>query len=128
MIKLNVRSSSKIKERFINLDKYKTFKSDIVHDLEKSPYLFEDDSVDQVLLSHVLEHLGSNSSIFNLIMKELYRIYKNSFAIDIVVPHPRNDTFISDPTHVRPIINVLLSLYDKDLNLQWTEDGAANSP
>ena len=48
--------------------------------------------------------------------------------IDIVVPHPRNDDFISDPTHIRPITDILLSLYDKELNLRWTKDGAANSP
>ena len=128
MIKLNLGSGSKIKEGFINLDKYKTFKPDIVHDLEKFPYPFKDSSVDQVLLSHILEHLGSNSSIFNLIIQELYRICKNGSIIDIIVPHPRNDDFISDPTHVRPITDLLLSLYDKELNLRWKEDGAANSP
>ena len=128
MIKLNLGSGSKKKEGFINLDKYKTFEPDIVHDLEKFPYPFEDNSVDQILLSHVLEHLGSNSSIFNLIMQELYRICKNGSIIDIIVPHPRNDDFISDPTHVRPITDLLLSLYDKELNLQWTKNGAANSP
>ena len=61
-------------------------------------------------------------------MQELYRICKNGSIIDIIVPHPRNDDFISDPTHVRPITDLLLSLYDKELNLQWTKDGAANSP
>lgn len=128
MKKLNLGCGSKIKKGFINLDKYNTFNPDIVHDLEKFPYPFEDNSVDQILLSHVLEHLGADSIIFNEIMQELYRICKDGAEIDIIVPHPRNDDFLSDPTHVRPITDILLSLYDKDLNVIWTKEGAANSP
>ena len=32
MIKLNLGSGSKIKDGYINVDKYDTFKTDIVHD------------------------------------------------------------------------------------------------
>ena len=53
-------------------------------------------------------------------MKELYRICKNNSIIDIVVPHPRHDDFLSDPTHVRPITDMTLSLYDKELNDTYT--------
>lgn len=127
MKKLNLGCGSKIKDGYINLDKYNTFNPDIVHDLEKFPYPFEDNCVDQILLSHVLEHLGSNSSVFNNIMKELYRICKDGSEIEILVPHPRNDDFLSDPTHVRPITDTLLSLYDRELNLIWKKEDAANS-
>ena len=48
--------------------------------------------------------------------------------IDIAVPHPRHDDFISDPTHVRPITLLGLSLYDKSLNEEWAKSGAANTP
>jgi hypothetical protein len=44
------------------------------------------------------------------------------------VPHPRHDTFINDPTHVRPITPEVLSLFSKRQNLRWKETGAANSP
>tara|TARA_A100001015_G_C14724091_1_gene607123 strand:+ start:69 stop:626 length:558 start_codon:yes stop_codon:yes gene_type:complete len=127
-MKLNLGSGSKRVEGFINLDKYDTFKPDIVHDLEKFPYPFENNSVTHILLSHVLEHLGQNPEVFNLIIKELYRICVNKALIDIRVPHPRHDDFISDPTHVRPITLMTLSLYDKDQNLKWERAGAANTP
>ncbi len=127
-MKLNLGSGSKRVEGFINLDKYDTFKPDIVHDLEKFPYPFENNSVTHILLSHVLEHLGQNPEVFNLIIKELYRICVNKALIDIRVPHPRHDDFISDPTHVRPITLMTLSLYDKDQNLKWEKAGAANTP
>ena len=72
MKKLNLGCGSKIKEGFVNLDKYNTFKPDIVHDLEDFPYPFKENSIDEILLSHVLEHIGREPSIFNLIMQELY--------------------------------------------------------
>ena len=58
----------------------------------------------------------------------MYRICKNSSLIDIRVPHPRHDDFISDPTHVRPITILGLQLYDKQLNEFWQKNNAANTP
>ena len=79
-------------------------------------------------MSHVLEHIGQDPDIFNNIIKELYRICKNKAIIDIRVPHPRHDDFISDPTHVRPITIEGLKLYDKELNHNWEKKGYSNTP
>jgi len=127
-MKLNLGSGSKILEGFVNVDKFEYYNPDVVHDLEKFPYPFDDNSVDEILLSHVLEHIGQNPDIFNSIIKELYRISKNNSIIDIRVPHPRHDDFISDPTHVRPITIGVLQLYDKDLNKKWEKTNASNTP
>ena len=127
-MRLNLGCGDKILDGWVNVDKYNTFKVDIVHDLESIPYPFEDDSVDEILLSHVLEHLGQNPNTFNDIIKELYRICKNNCVINISVPHPRHDDFINDPTHVRPITVELLSLYNKKQNEHWRSIGAANTP
>ncbi len=81
-----------------------------------------------MLLSHVLEHIGQQPDTFINIMKELYRICKNQSLIIINVPHPRHEDFLSDPTHVRPITILGLSLFDKKLNEQWQKVGAANTP
>ena len=48
--------------------------------------------------------------------------------MDIVVPHPRHGNFLSDPTHLRPITVLGLSLYDKKKNKQWEKENTANSP
>ena len=127
-VKLNLGCGSKKLQGYINIDKYDTYKPDIIHDLEKFPYPFEDNSINEILLSHVLEHIGQNPDIFNSIIKELYRICVHGAKIDIRVPHPRHDDFISDPTHVRPITVLGLQLYNKDLNLKWELSGAANTP
>ena len=127
-MKLNLGSGSKILKGYVNVDKFQYYNPDVVHDLEKFPYPFEDNSVDEILLSHVLEHIGQNPDVFNNIVKELYRICKNNSIIDIRVPHPRHDDFISDPTHVRPITILGLQLYDKNLNEKWEKMNAANTP
>jgi ubiquinone/menaquinone biosynthesis C-methylase UbiE len=127
-MKLNLGSGSKILKGYVNVDKFQYYNPDVVHDLEKFPYPFEDNSVDEILLSHVLEHIGQNPEIFNNIIKEFYRICKNNSVIDIRVPHPRHDDFISDPTHVRPITILGLQLYDKNLNEKWEKMKAANTP
>ena len=128
MIKLNLGCGSKILPGYTNIDKFATYNPDMVLDLEKFPYPFKDNSVNEILLSHVLEHVGQNPDVFNSIIKELYRICVNKAFVDIRVPHPRHDDFISDPTHVRPITLMTLCLYDKDQNLKWEKAGAANTP
>ena len=77
-MKLNLGSGSKILKGYVNVDKFQYYNPDVVHDLEKFPYPFEDNSVDEILLSHVLEHIGQNPDVFNNIIKELYRICKIS--------------------------------------------------
>ena len=127
-MKLNLGCGNKVHEGYVNVDKFDLYNVDIVHDLEKFPYPFEDDSVDEILLSHVLEHIGQEPNVFVQILKEFYRISKNQALIKIAVPHPRHEDFISDPTHVRPITVLGLSLFDKSLNKEWEKLGAANTP
>ena len=127
-MKLNLGSGSKILEGYTNVDKYDYYKPDVVHDLEIFPYPFKDNSVDEILLSHVLEHIGQSPDIFLGIVKEFYRICRNNSIIKIIVPHPRHDDFMADPTHVRPITILGLQLFDKDLNIKWEKNKGANTP
>ncbi len=127
-MKLNLGCGAKILNGYVNIDKFDYYDVDIVHDLEKFPYPFDDNMVSEILLSHVLEHIGQEPNMFNKIIKELYRICKNNALINIHVPHPRHDFFLADPTHVRPITPLGLSLYDKSKNEEWARKNAANSP
>ena len=127
-MKLNLGCGNKIKDGYINVDKFDLYNVDLKHDLEKFPYPFEDNSVEEILLSHVLEHIGQEPDIFIKILKEFYRVCKNESIIHIYVPHPLHNDFISDPTHVRPITVSGLLLFDKAHNIEWEKKGVANSP
>ena len=63
-MKLNLGCGSKILDGYVNVDKYSYYEPDIIHDLEKFPYPFEDNSIDEIFLSHVLEHIGQSPEIF----------------------------------------------------------------
>ncbi len=70
-MKLNLGCGSEYLKGYINIDIMQGV-ADVVWDLNKCPYPFEDDSVDYVLAKHVLEHLDDVISVMN----ELHRIVK----------------------------------------------------
>jgi len=125
-MKLNLGCGDKILTGYCNVDKYG--EPDIIWDLEVFPWPWPDDSVDEVILNHVLEHLGQVPNVFLGVMKELYRVCVNGALIHIAVPHPRHDHFFMDPTHVRPITIDLFTMFSKKNNLAWRDAGAANTP
>lgn len=126
-IKLNLGCGTKKMPGFVNVDKFPTFSPDVVWDLETFPWPFEDNTAEEIVLHHTLEHLGQTPEIFLRIMQELYRISAPDAQLLIAVPHPRSDDFISDPTHVRPITPATLELFSKKRNIECQKLGAANS-
>lgn len=125
-MKLNLGSGLNPIPDYINVDKFGN--PDVKHDLEVSPWPWDDSSVDEIRMNHILEHLGETTEVFFSIIKELYRVCKPGALIAIAVPHPRHDDFITDPTHVRAITARTFELFSKDLNRRWAKIGAANSP
>lgn len=127
-LKLNLGCGDKRIEGFLNVDHSPECKPDKLLDLEVTPWDFPEDAASHVVMSHVLEHLGQTPRAFLAIMQELYRICRNDAVVEITVPHPFHDNFVSDPTHVRAITPMTLALFDREQNLQWRAAGSANSP
>jgi hypothetical protein len=125
-VKLNLGCGLNKLPGFVNVDRHG--EPDEVWDLEAFPWPWPDNAAEEIHLIHVLEHLGRDSASFIRIMQELYRVAAPGGRIRIVVPHPRHDDFLNDPTHVRPITADLLTLFSKKYNLKWQKLGAANSP
>ena len=111
-----------------NVDKFAAAKPDAIVDLEQLPWPLPDDSADEVLLRHVLEHLGRDSDTFLGIVQELYRVCANGARVRIVVPHPRHQDFLQDPTHVRPIVPELFLHFSRAVNEQWAQQGLPGTP
>lgn len=128
LLRLNLGCGNRKMPGFVNVDSTPTCGPDLVHDLEKMPWPWATGTVEEIKLIHVLEHLGQTSDVFLSIVKELYRVCRDGARIEIIVPHPRSDFYLWDPTHVRPVTVEMLGLFDKSLNREWAIQRAANTP
>lgn len=127
-MRLNLGCGHTKLDGFVNCDVQAACNPDRIVDLESLPWPFEDGVAEEVVLSHVLEHLGESTKIYLGIIKELYRVCAPNAIVRIAVPHPRHDDFINDPTHVRPILPEQFHMYSKAANRRWREGGFANTP
>jgi SAM-dependent methyltransferase len=127
-MKLNLGCGLNHLDGYTNVDKQINANPDVLHDLERFPWPFDDSSVEEVVLNHVLEHLGRDPEVFVGIFRELYRVCKGGAKVQIAVPHPRHDHFLGDPTHVRVVTPEVLSLFSKKNCASWAKAGAANTP
>ncbi len=125
-VKLNLGCGKNHKAGYINVDKYGD--PDIKLDLELFPWPWDDSSVTEIVLNHVLEHLGKDTETYLNIIKEIYRISRDQALVHIAVPHPRHDDFFNDPTHVRIITPEGIGMFSKKNNEKWIKEGYANTP
>ncbi len=127
-MRLNLGSGHSRMTGYVNVDRATESSPDVQWDLEQFPWPWPDNSADEILFNHSLEHMGANANVFLKIMTEVYRICKADAVVRINVPHPRHDTFLNDPTHVRPITPSLLQLFSRKQNDGWKAAGGANTP
>ena len=97
MKKLNLGCGGDYKPGWINLDNDKNVKADVYHDLEKLPYPFKSNEIEETFIKHLFEHLSSPLEF----LEELWRISKNKASIVIIVPHFSSRGAWGDLTHKR---------------------------
>ena len=98
-MKLNLGCGNSILSRYINLDIVKNKGVDLVHNLNVFPYPFEDNQFDEILMSHVLEHLMYPQET----MKEVYRMLKKDGKLIIRFPHYTHPNAWLDLDHKRAL-------------------------
>lgn len=125
-LKLNLGCGKNPLPGHVNVDKFG--QPDLLHDLETFPWPWKNDNVEEIKMIHALEHLGESTEVFLKIIKELYRVCMPNATIHIVVPHPRHDDFMNDPTHVRAITPEILDLFSKSKNEECVRSGYSTSP
>ncbi len=68
---------------------------DVVHDLDRRPYPFDDNTFDEIYATHIIEHLDSVLAV----MEEIYRIARPDARVVIITPHHSDAISWQDPTH-----------------------------
>jgi SAM-dependent methyltransferase len=81
----------------VNVDAVAMPGVDVVHDLDVFPWPWPDDSVDEIVASHVFEHVADPIGF----MSEVWRILRCRGGVRIDVPHYTSRNAFTDPTHRR---------------------------
>ncbi len=96
-MKLNLGCGNDKKQGYINIDVSKEVKPNKIWDLEKTPLPFKENSIDEILAFHILEHINN----FIPLMHDLHRICKNRAILKVKTPFYSSLGQFNDPTHVR---------------------------
>jgi SAM-dependent methyltransferase len=108
--KLNIGCGRSVLPGWINLDAAALPGVDIVYDLERCAQValpLDDESIDEFLLSHVIEHLHNTLPL----MQELHRLAKAGAKATVRLPHGASDDAWEDPTHVRSYFPACFDYY-----------------
>jgi SAM-dependent methyltransferase len=79
----------------IGLDYNSNTDADVIHDLGVTPYPFAENEFDEIIATHVIEHVPDVLAF----VTELHRLTKPGGRIKIVTPHYSNPDWPADPTH-----------------------------
>lgn len=98
-VNVNLGSGDAPMVGFINVDMQRLPGVDVVHNLEKFPWPFPDNSVDLIIASQLVEHIEPHGGIFIKFMDEAWRILKNKGQFMIATPYAGSIGYFQDPTH-----------------------------
>jgi SAM-dependent methyltransferase len=79
----------------INLDRVAAVEPDVVHDLDKFPWPFEENQFNEVRASDVIEHCSDVVAT----MEEIHRVARSGAFVQITTPHFSSANSFIDPTH-----------------------------
>lgn len=94
-MKLNLGCGNRHEAGYVNVDISPVHKPDQVWDLNEFPYPWSDESIDEVRMRGVLEHVDSVIAT----MDEIWRILKFSRHVYIEVPYVTHFQAIGHPQH-----------------------------
>jgi hypothetical protein len=98
---LNLGCGGKKLDGYVNVDAQASANPDVVLDIGRDVFPWADSSIDGVQAWHIFEHLYPVE--FFHCLKEIWRVCKPGALLGVIVPHPRHDVFVNDPTHVHAI-------------------------
>ena len=108
---------------WLNVDGFEACKPDRLIDLEQFPWDLPSDYVEQILIKHVLEHLGARFAVFEQVMQEIFRVAAAVAIVKIHVPRHKHDNIWSDPTHVRTFTPLIFQMMSRKQCDDWIAGG-----
>lgn len=99
MMHINLGCGHRKMMNAVNVDAFEICKPDVLHDLNKFPYPFSDNSADLITAFHVMEHLEDWWGAVG----ECARILKPGGRLEIRVPDPSSSTAITYRDHLHVI-------------------------
>ena len=116
-MRLNLGCGNDYQNGWVNIDISPMARCDVVADLSKGiPYA--DNTVDEVIAIHFLEHL--EDTIF--IMNEIWRVCKNGALVHIEVPDQSSLMAFADPTHKRVFNRESFAYYCSNGEHYWIHE------
>lgn len=83
-LRLNLGCGKNKIEGYVNIDVEEACEPDLVHDFLKAPLPYEDNSVDEILLFHTIEHI--NKRLHIVLLMEFWRVLRPNGTIIISFP------------------------------------------
>lgn len=114
-MKLNLGCGKDIKMGYINLDIVRNKGVDIVHDLNKFPYPFKDNTFNEIVCNNIIEHVDNVIKV----MEELHRISKPNAKIRVQVPSFSSKDFFTDPTHKHAFSTLSFQYFEENTPLNF---------
>lgn len=121
-LRLDLGCGRSKKEGFIGVDCRQFEGVDVVHNLGLNVWPWEDNSVDEVNCSHLIEHLKPSERIH--FANELCRVMKKGAKAAIITPHYASVRAYGDLTHEWPPVVTFWYLY---LNKEWRDTQAPHN-
>jgi SAM-dependent methyltransferase len=84
--------------------------ADVILNLDETPYPFESDSFDLIIMQDVIEHLENTIAVMN----EVHRIARNGAIVRVRTPHYSSYYAYNDPTHKRFFGSFVFDAFDAD--------------
>jgi predicted SAM-dependent methyltransferase len=107
---------------YVGVDRIAFDGVDIVADLAKDKWPWEDNSVDKAHCSHFVEHLDAVERVH--FVNELYRVLKSKAQAQIIVPHWASCRAYGDLTHKWPPVSEFWFYY---LSKDWRVGNAPHN-
>ena len=80
-MRLNLGCGYNKRQGWTNVDRSAACNPDQLVDLESFPWPWEASTIDEIMLNHVLEHLGATTEGYIGIIKEIWRVCRNAATV-----------------------------------------------